>query len=275
MQETESPNSQPSGQLLIRSVPEGFLFCGPTPEGLETFRLRIPAPIDFPEFFESFLQEKGWANNKNLQTTLVDFTHRFLLVPTEFSDDDSIREFFRFQLGSDPNQQTYTAPSDDEKQTFCWEIDLIRDEVYERLLPGVNVWATSFLLSNWTCNQAQRTQQTTLTVHFYGQHMQVFGATAEKLVFANTFIVKSTEEILYFILRVVEQLSFSPLLTNVVLCSESTPFEMLEFLLNPYLKNIWEGTFTTDAAALFRMKNNASDEQEEEEDETEETDHEA
>ena len=82
--------------------------------------------------------------------------------------------------------------------------------------------------------------------------MQLFMADSDKLLFANTFIVRDSEEIAYFLLRCLEQMGLNPSKIHTFLCSENRPFRELQEFLAPYLANIFEAEFSQNPDKLFR-----------------------
>jgi hypothetical protein len=249
MQDSAIPTpSATKRKLTIRSVPDGFIFSTST---------NLPASMGSSDLFETFVEDQGWAHCDNLTVTIIDFSNRFMLLPSDMTDEEDIRSFFQFQYPQDTNYQLYTIPID-EKQTFCWEIPVIRDEQFERLFPDRSLLASCYLLADWTYRQA--TKSTVLTAHFYGNVLHLFVAASGKLLFANTFPVNNMEEGLYFLLRCIAQLEIDPHKTLAYLHSESTPTEMWSQQLEPYLANIcfFELTLQPDQPVRIVQPNTTS-----------------
>ena len=249
-------------QLIIRTVPDGFLFGKVSTHGTGKSKLRLFAAIDFPDKFVNFLKENHWTSRSDLKVSVIDFTNRFMLVPTKVADDRSLEEYFRFQNGDEGEQQIYTAPFDDGKQLFCWEVPAERDRQFEKHLPSMTLWSSSYLVANWTYHQAAKSDVSALTVHLYGHSMQLFMADTHRLVFANSFTVKNAEEIAYFILRCLEQVGLDPTTVNTFLCSENNmTFAELQKLLSPYLANLFEAEFSLNPDQLFRISKKEQDDE--------------
>lgn len=254
MPETGKTVNHTYRHLLIRTVPEGFQFGRSTAGEKLVQKLKLYGALDFPDLFERHLQENNWLNRNDLKVTLIDFTQRFLVLPNAFAKDDAIDEFFRFQYGETEEQQTYMAPLDDEKQTFCWQLPANRDEVFEQLFPNLNLLTSCFILANWTFNQAIASQTTLLTAYFYGKNLQIFIADKEKLIFANQFTARDDEETCYFLLRCIDQLDLNPRTLIACFCCENDTFAANKALFEPYLINIIQGEFTFQAEAPFVIK---------------------
>jgi Protein of unknown function (DUF3822) len=257
-------------QLIIRTVPDGFQFGKVTTRGTGKTKLRLFAAIDFPDKFVAYLKENHWSNRPELKVSVIDFTNRIMLVPSKLADDRSLEEYFRFQNGDEGEQQIYTAPFDDGKQLFCWEVPAERDRQFEKSLPNMTLWSSSYLVANWTFHQAAKSDISAMTVHLFGHSMQIFMADTHRLLFANTFVVQNAEEIAYFILRCMEQVGLDPTTANTFLCSENNmTFAELQTLLSPYLANLFETEFSLNPDQLFRLSKKEKDDEDELNDEEE------
>lgn len=251
-------------QLIVRTVPDGFLFGKVSTRGTGKMKLRLFAAIDFPDKFVSFLKENHWSGRPELKVSIIDFTNRFMLVPSKISDDRSLEEYFRFQNGDEGEQQIYTAPFDDGKQLFCWEVPAERDRNFEKHLPNMTLWSSSYLVANWTYQQAAKSDISALTVHLFGHSMQLFMADTHRLIFANSFTVRNAEEIAYFILRCLEQVGLDPTTVNTFVCSENNmTFAEIQTLLSPYIANLFEAEFSLNPDQLFRIAKHFPDDEDE------------
>lgn len=253
MAESEKAVSQTFKHLLIRTVPDGFQFGRTTSNGDMVQKLKLYAAIDFPDLLEKHLRENNWLKRNDLKITLIDFAHRFMILPNEFANDESIEDLFNFQNGEEEEQQTYMAPLDDNKQTFCWQIPSVRDEHFEDMFANLTLLTSCYILANWSLNQAAESKLTLLTASFYGKHMQLFVATPDKLLFANSFIARDDEETCYFLLRCVDQLELDARTLTVCFCCEGDSFPKMKALFEPYLATIIEGEFTYQPEKPFRI----------------------
>ena len=225
-------------------------------------KLRLFAAIDFPDKFVNFLKENHWSSRPDLKISIIEFTNRFMLVPTKLADDRSLEDYFHFQNGDEGEQQIYTAPFDDGKQLFCWEVPAERDRQFEQYLPNMTLWSSSYLVANWTYHQAAKSDISALTVHLFGHQMQLFMADTHRLLFANTFAVRNAEEIAYFILRCLEQVGLDPTTVNTFLCSENNmTFAEMQHLLSPYLAKVFEAEFSLNPDQLFRISKKEQDDE--------------
>lgn len=244
MQESGNKPQTSNNSLSIRSTPDGFSFCYSTVRGKIFKTLKMPTRFDFPERFEDFVNSRGWTEKENLQVTVIDFSDHFLLLPAGISSEEQIKTFFNFQFQHDEECQIFTVPLCDGKQLFCWEIPSSHDRIYEQLFPQLTILSSAYLLANWTIRQASVKQKSVLVAHLYGKTMHVFAADAQRLLFANTFPIKDAQEMPYFLLRCLDQLSLDPTHTKCIFCTESSSKQDIIKIFSPYIKKIEVATFT-------------------------------
>lgn len=238
----KSNTSQPTLSILCN--PDGFSFFASTAKGDFSKELKLHSPADFPDQFETFVRMKEWAGKEDIKVSIIDFSDHFLLLPSAIGDEEHIKTFFNFQYLHEEEYQIFTAPLCDEKQIFCWEIPSSRDRCFERLFPNLTLLSSSYILANWVIRQAILLRQSTLIAHLYGKSMHLFVADTQKLLFANSFPINNHQEMPYFILRCMEQLSLNPVQTRCFICSESVSGQPITEILSPYIRHIEMAEFT-------------------------------
>lgn len=256
MQESADNMTSINAMISIRSIPDGFAFyTSATKENIYK-TLTLPAPIDFPDRFEEFVQSEGWATQNDLQVTIIDFPRRFTLLPNSINDKEQIMTFFNFQYLHKEENQIFSVPLSDGKQSFCWGMPVSRYNVFKRLFLNLNINSSACLLTDWTIRQAALQMQTTLVAHLYGTTMHIFVANAYGLLFANTFPIRNHEEMPYFLLRCMEQLSLNPVQTRCVICSETISGQDIIGVLRSYLRQIETATFTNQLEEPLKITEN-------------------
>lgn len=244
MQESENTRLTSPHSLSIRSTPDGFSFCYSTAKGKAHKMLKIPTEFDFPERLTDYVQSRGWTEKANLQVTLIDHSDHFMLLPIEISSEEHIKTFFHFQFQQEEESQLFTVPLGDGKQLFCWDMPSSRDQAFENLFPNLTVLSSAYLLANWTIREASLRQRSAMVVHLYKRSMQVFVADPQHLLFANTFPIKDIQEIPYFLLRCLDQLSLDPMHSQCTFCTETVPEQDIIDLFKHYIKKLEMATFT-------------------------------
>lgn len=245
MQESAKNNSNiDSTAISIRSIPDGFAFYTSATKEDVYKKLKMTVPSDFPDQFENFVQSEGWTAQNDLLVTVIDFPKHFMVLPESITDKEQIKTLFNFQFLHEEDNQIFSISLNDGKQSFCWEMPTARYNVFRRLFLNLNINSSAGLLTDWVIHQAALKQLTTLVAHLYGTEMHLFVANTYGLLFANTFPVRNLEEIPYFLLRCMEQLSLSPVQTRCVICSESVPEQNISEILHPYIKQVIFAKFT-------------------------------
>jgi len=133
------------------------------------------------------------------------------------------------------------------KLLFSWEIPDSRNQHFKKLFPHLTILSSAYLLANWTIREASNSQKPYLVAHLFGKYMHIFVADTQNLLFANSFKIKTIQEIPYFLLRCIDQLSLNPLQTRCTFCCESVSEQNITDIFKPYIKNIELATFTHQA----------------------------
>jgi hypothetical protein len=257
MQESANNNSTIDNTAIsIRSIPDGFAFYTSATKGDVYKELKMPASLDFPSRFEDFVKSEGWAVQNDLLVTVIDFPKHFMVLPNGITDKEQIKTFFNFQFLHEEENQIFSVPLSDGKQSFCWEMPSTRYNAFKRLFLNLNINSSACLLTDWAIHQASVKQVTTLVAHLYGKDMHLFVANTNGLLFANTFPIRNLEEMPYFFLRCMEQLSLNPIQTRCTICSESVPEQNIFEILHPYIQQIRFATFTNQKDYPLKMTGN-------------------
>jgi hypothetical protein len=257
MQETGNKKKTDSIKTLsIFSNPDGFTFFESSQGKHQTYKLKIEAPVDFPESFETFVSDHGWASDESLSVRITEHSDRFMLLPVEITDQKQIHTFFDFIHTHINGNVLQTKPLCDGKQIFCYDISSGRLSCYKHIFPEFELNNNAFALTEWTFNNAAERQGTTFVAYLSGKSMQLFAANASGLLFANSFHIQSSSETTYFFLRSMEQLGLDPFETKCMICADPEKASQFINSLRPYIQNLEMATFTFQAENCLQPVNN-------------------
>jgi len=240
---------QNSNQSLIRhlsilSNPDGFIFSDAEKAGSRTYELKTEAPVDFPERFEEFVRNCGWAGNPWMDVTLTEHTNRFMVMPAAIDDPGQQRVLFDASFTKCVPGELVVHPLSDGKQLFCYEIPTLRLDSYKHLFINLHLFNNAHLLTEWILKQANTSGETTMMAYKYGKNLHIFIASPTQLLFVNAFLTRTTQEDTYFCLRCIEQLNLDPFTLRCFVCSLTEQPVGLTETLRPYIKNIRQAVFT-------------------------------
>ena len=90
--------------------------------------------------------------------------------------------------------------------------------------------------------QLKNEQEKRMVVHVQSSHFEIIVSEKGKLIFYNTFNHQTTEDFIYYILFVCEQLGLNPASVIVTLVGEIEKSSALHAILRKYVKNVQFGT---------------------------------
>jgi len=224
-------------KLSILAYPDGFIFYETANNGLQTYKLEINANVDFPDALEEFVLTQGW-NEINSKITINEHVLRFAIFPSEIKSENEIRKMFDFIYSPITNNTLITSNLSDNKQQICFEIPQKRIESYNNIFKQYILNSDSQLISEFLINKTETQKEQILFCNIYKKGMQIFISQENKIIFANSFGIKSTEEITYFVLRCIEQLNLDPFKIECNICSDVETRKAVIESLRPYLKNL-------------------------------------
>jgi hypothetical protein len=240
--------------LSILSYPDGFVFYYKNSEGIQDFKLKINAIIEFPDVFVNFIKSKEWISDNISTVKIFEHTDRFSILPLEIDDDQQIKSLFDFTHKSMDNEILFTSPLSDGKQIICYGINSERNECYKGLFPKFKLFSNSFTLTEWILSYSLEIAKPVFLAYLHKSSLQLFASNSSGLIFANIFKIRSTEDIVYFILRTLDQIGFNPIETVSFICGEYEKKEILNESLKPYLFNTIFSEYTPhlDNTITFR-----------------------
>jgi len=231
-------------QLAVIALPEGFLFKNADQPEAEPIALSLEAAVDFPGALERFSDESGLADYPSLRVNLSEHSDRFMVMPLELEDPEQVKELFNAAFIGKESGELYQFPLSDGKQLFVCELHKHRMECFATIFKHLHIYNPTHLLTEWTMQQAKTCNESVLLAYCYGKNMHVAAATPDKLLFANAFETKNTQDATYYCLRVIEQLQLDPLVLYAFICTPDNKEHRLKEALTPYLNRVDQLVYT-------------------------------
>lgn len=238
--------------LSIRLLPDGLSFAGYIPAVPGSFfyrKARFDSGISVLASFKEFFFAHDFLTWPYKQVRFQVVTPQYTLVPTSIFEEKRKEEFLSFQF-SQPENHCLTNPLPDAQTVLLFGIDR---EVYEfcvrsfidplfihYITPQLLLWKRQSLLS--------------FPRRMYGiiqdKTVDIFCYNRGELLFANTFAVKCTEDILYFLLYVWRQLEFDQQKDMLYLSGDKGDYHSLQKDLHTYLREIHPVEMPSEAYLL-------------------------
>ena len=176
-------------------------------------------------------------SKKHYQHVLVNYvTKQFTLCPSNFYSLGNARAILEFNVGSVNGQLILTDEiNSDIKLIYAMDEQL--KSMLDRLYPQHQLKHSLTVLSKLMISAEEFTKENIiLSVH--SDHIELVVKQDNKVVLANQFSVKTPEDILYYLLFVMEQYQFNPLFVTVSVLGNVNADSSLISSLKKYIKNI-------------------------------------
>ncbi len=164
------------------------------------------------------------------------FTKQFTLCPTDLYSDESKKKLLEFNVGDIDNQLVGVNDiTPDIKLIFA--INEILKSTIDQVFPQHHLKHSLCSLAQLALHADEFTkEQIVIEVH---QHtMEVVVKNNNKLLLANTYEVKSTEDVLYYVLFIIEQFEFNPLTVGVAVAGNFESTSPIIVTLKKYIKSV-------------------------------------
>ncbi len=135
-------------------------------------------------------------------------SERSILVPEGFSDTENLEKFFSIMYHSIESDRIITDRTI-ENGPIC--ASLVPDELYSAcriLWPDCKIRNTSSVTLNGILQINPQLLRRQIFVQMWSGYIELIIIQGTKLLYSNSFICKSTEDIIYYIVFVLEQLGF-------------------------------------------------------------------
>ena len=164
------------------------------------------------------------------------FTPQFTLCPTTFYNTDTNRSMLEFNTGSTSDKLVLTDDvNTDIKLIFSMDESL--KSTLDLIFPNHQLKHTLSVLSKLMLVLEELVkEQILLSIHT--NYIEVVVKQEQKLVLANQFSIKTQEDVLYYVLFILEQYQLNPLIVNVSIVGNLDANSELITSLKKYIKNI-------------------------------------
>ena len=164
------------------------------------------------------------------------FTPQFTLCPTTFYNSDTNRSMLEFNIGSIADKLVLTDDVNTDIK-LIYAMDESLKSTLDLIFPNHQLKHTLSVLSKlMLVSEELVKEQILLSIHT--NYIEVVVKQEQKLVLANQFSIKTQEDVLYYVLFILEQYQLNPLTTNISIVGNLDSNSELITSLKKYIKNI-------------------------------------
>ncbi|MCD6018139.1 MAG: hypothetical protein K0S53_1260 [Bacteroidetes bacterium] len=164
------------------------------------------------------------------------FEKQFTLCPTAFYNEENNRTLLEFNAGPIGDKLIITDDVNSEIK-LVYTIDENLKSVLDRLFPQHQLKHTLTVLSKLLL-QSEELVKEDIVLAIHNNYIEVVVKQGQQLLLANQFSIKTEEDVLYYVLFILEQYQLNPLTVNITLAGNLHSNSSLVISLKKYIKTI-------------------------------------
>ena len=183
-----------------------------------------------------YLIHNHGLHQKSFEKVLVAvLNNRFTLVPDAFAGEGTTKALLEFASGGAAIKTSASHHLNGMEFGFSVADDL--SAVLERHFPNVSIrHAGAVSVQLLQVNHSLREANLFMSLH--GEQLELLARNAGGLLFYNVFTVNSEEDVLYYLLFMMEQYQLNPLLSKLVIACEKAVNDDLFKSIRKYIKSV-------------------------------------
>lgn len=176
-------------------------------------------------------------SKKNYQHVYVNyFNQQFTLCPTAFYNSENNRSLLEFNSGSTNDKLVLTDDINADIK-LIYAIDESLKSTLDLIFPHHQLKHTLTVLSRLML-QSEELVKEHIILSIHTNYIDVIVKHDQKLLLANQFSIKTQEDVLYYLLFILEQYQLNPLTVNITVVGNLDTTSEIITSLKKYIKNI-------------------------------------
>ena len=164
------------------------------------------------------------------------FNTQFTLCPINFYVKENLRSLLEFNIGS-INDQLIETDDITADIKLIYAVNEQLKSTLDNLFPNHHIKHTLSVLTKLMLNAEEMVKENIL-ISLHATHIEIIVKQDHKLILANQYAIKTQEDVLYYILFILEQYQLNPLFVNVCVTGNIDSNSTLITSLKKYIKNI-------------------------------------
>lgn len=245
LDKTLNRNAQEKYILSIQFALDGFSFLFLDVErkkftGLETYSFKnMDSDIRFCKTFDSFFAANPWLNGPFKDVFVIYESAKSTLVPEPLFDETEKGLFLKFNHAVSSYEQVV---SNYLRNAEAYQVFTLPDCLkfrLDKIFRNKKVLHHSVpLIESIIINYKNQPLDNSIFLNVRKKHIDVLTFNKEGLSFFNSFYAPEPEDMLYYLLFVMDQLSFNPEEVQLILTGNIKRFSAHYDLLSSYVRNI-------------------------------------
>jgi hypothetical protein len=194
------------------------------------------------EKLNELVQSYEWLSREYKQVNVSFVNKKFTLIPTPLYLKEKEKSFLEFNHVIEPQEIILSDTIKTAEAVAVFAIPKLIHEEFVKLFKNLKVHHFCSSLIEMILSQYKNQTKRKVFIHVQPSHFEVLVAEGGKLFFFNTFQHQTSEDFIYYILFVCEQLQMNPEELDLVLLGEIEKNSALYEILHKYIRNISFGT---------------------------------
>lgn len=188
------------------------------------------------EHFISAIKHFQFSKKQYQHVFINYFTSQFTLCPIVFYDTNNNRSMLEFNVGSVSDKLILTDDINTDIK-LIYAVDESLKSTLDLIFPNHQLKHTLSVLSKLTLVSEELIKEH-IILSIHSNYIELAVKQENKLLLANQFSVKTQEDVLYYVLFVLEQYQLNPLTANITIVGNIDSTSELVVSLKKYIKNI-------------------------------------
>jgi hypothetical protein len=233
--------SETADSLVIELSDSRIQFCElNSTQNTPTFVIYEPiestASQSLSEHLISAFKHFQFSKKRYVNVLINYFDKQFTLCPTNFYNADNLRSMLEFNVGSVENRLIVTDEINSDIK-LIYAIDEQLKSTLDQLFPNHQLKHSLSVLSKLMLNAEEFAKENVL-LSIHSNYIEVVLKQDHKLILANQFAIKTQEDVLYYVLFILEQYQLNPLFVNISVVGNVDSNSSLMSSIRKYIKNI-------------------------------------
>jgi hypothetical protein len=206
------------------------------------------------DLFDILLKESKLIDHVFQSVICLIVSNLSTLVPSALFEEDKKEMYLNFNSSLAEHEVIMTdeIKSLDAKNIFAIPASL-KTKLNHKYSNVKYHHASSALIDTLTANNKNQTGKK-IYIHIESTHFEILLIEGKNLIFYNSFNYHSTEDFIYYVLFVFEQLQLNPEKTETILLGEVEKSSALYTLTNKYIRNIKFAERTVDSDYSYQLQ---------------------
>lgn len=186
--------------------------------------------------FENIVKNEKWLQGNFKSVSCSFSSSKSTLIPSPLFDDQELRSYLSLHTDLSPTDEVFSNKLIQSPIRNCFAIPHAWSELIVSQFPNTNILnICSTLIEAAIQNNQKRTE---IMLHFLGGEFKLVITNGQQLLMSNSFNYQTSEDVIYYLLYVMEQLKLDPNKSVLILSGKILKDSAIYKLLYKYILTI-------------------------------------